>query len=189
MINVSHGNRIAESGSFIAKLFNIYHMCRSKGVMNSQLRNGKLTNVIELHERNSVDKSLQTSSILGLHPSSLQALANFNRAMDKAQTEEYGWAAVPRGRSNVPSNDNVNTATTTVEFEAIWPTTEVVKKAKEWVKTRLSKETFDHSLRVYCYGMSIKVLEQQPVMYCLIIPCVGRPHDGNPALPVLDLNS
>lgn len=73
--------------------------------------------------------------------------------MEKSQTQEYGWVAVPRNRSNVPSNDDCKTTAATVEFETIWPQTEVVKKAEDWVKSRLPKETWNHSLRVYCYGI------------------------------------
>lgn len=73
--------------------------------------------------------------------------------MQKTETQEYGWEAVPRDRSNVPSSDNSSTTNATVDFQAIWPQTAVVKKAEEWVKARLPKETWNHSLRVYCYGM------------------------------------
>lgn len=73
--------------------------------------------------------------------------------MEKIQTEEYGWAAVPRDRSNIPSKASCEATATPVEFEAIWPKTEVVKKAEEWAKGRLPKETFNHSLRVYCFGI------------------------------------
>lgn len=72
--------------------------------------------------------------------------------MSKQHIEEFGWTAVPRDRSNVPSDKDCDTTTTTVDFDAIWPTTDVVRKATEWVQARLPIETFNHSLRVYCYG-------------------------------------
>lgn len=74
--------------------------------------------------------------------------------MQKADVEEYGWTAVPRNRSTVPDAEHCEATTLpiTVDFEKIWPQTEVVKKAEEWVKARLPEKTFNHSLRVYCYG-------------------------------------
>lgn len=70
----------------------------------------------------------------------------------KQQLEEFGWNDVPRNRSNVPSESQAKTAATEIDYEKIWPKTNVVKKAEEYVKAKLPKETFNHSLRVYCYG-------------------------------------
>lgn len=72
--------------------------------------------------------------------------------MTKQDVEEFGWVAVPRNRSNVPSEDSCATASIPIDSGAIWPSTDVVKKAREWVKARLPEETFNHSLRVYSYG-------------------------------------
>jgi len=69
--------------------------------------------------------------------------------------EEFGWVAVPRNRSNVPSADDANTHAITVNLGDIWPDTEVVRKANEYAKRELSPETYNHSLRVYCYGHTI----------------------------------
>lgn len=85
--------------------------------------------------------------------SSLDADPTTSRDMpEKLHVHEYGWTAVPRNRSTVPSKDDCNTTTATVDFEAIWPNSEVVKKAEEWVQSRLPQETWNHSLRVYCFG-------------------------------------
>jgi cyanamide hydratase len=73
--------------------------------------------------------------------------------MSKQNIEDFGWSAVPRNRSNVPSPNDAKTTAVTVRSEEIWPKTEVVKQAKEWVEKELSEETLNHSLRVYCYGM------------------------------------
>ena len=72
-----------------------------------------------------------------------------------AKSEEFGWTAVPRNRSNVPSADNVKTQDVTVIVGDIWPNTGLVTKANEYAKHELSQETYNHSLRVYCYGTCI----------------------------------
>jgi len=71
------------------------------------------------------------------------------------KSEEFGWTAVPRNRSNVPSADEAKTQDVTVNVGDIWPDTELVKKANEYAKRELSQETYNHSLRVYCYGHTI----------------------------------
>ncbi|RMZ74503.1 cyanamide hydratase [Pyrenophora seminiperda CCB06] len=71
------------------------------------------------------------------------------------KSEEFGWTAVPRNRSNVPSADDANTQDVTVDMGEIWPDTEVVNKANDYAKRELPQETYNHSLRVYCYGHTI----------------------------------
>jgi len=85
----------------------------------------------------------------------LQEISQHSITMPKLHTEAYGWTAVPRNRSNIPSETNAKTSATTVDFESIWPTTQVVQKAQDSVKQALPKETYNHSLRVYCYGHTI----------------------------------
>lgn len=75
--------------------------------------------------------------------------------MTKSQTEEYGWTAVPRNRSNVPSKAEAKTSPLTIDFQSIWPQSEIVKKAQDHVKKILPKQTYNHSLRVYCFGHAI----------------------------------
>lgn len=72
--------------------------------------------------------------------------------MSKQHVEEFGWTAVPRNRSNIPSADDAKTQAVTVNFEDIWPKTGLVKRARDHAKQELPKETYNHSLRVYCYG-------------------------------------
>jgi cyanamide hydratase len=81
--------------------------------------------------------------------------------MLKQQVEEFGWTAVPRNRSNIPSAKDADTHAASVVSADIWPNTEVVKKAQEYAKHELSKETYNHSLRVYCYGTSTVPLRLQ----------------------------
>jgi len=75
--------------------------------------------------------------------------------MSKPQVEEYGWTAVPRNRSNMPSASTAKTTRVPVSFDSIWPQTAVVKKAQEHVKKTLPTQTYNHSLRVYCYGHTL----------------------------------
>jgi cyanamide hydratase len=70
----------------------------------------------------------------------------------KQNIEEFGWTAVPRNRSNIPSAEDAKTTAITVIFDNIWPDSEVVQKAQEYAKSKLPRETYNHSLRVYCYG-------------------------------------
>lgn len=72
--------------------------------------------------------------------------------MTKSNTEEFGWTEVPRNRSNIPSEQEAKTSSVEVEFGTIWPKTRVVESATKYVKENLPQETFNHSLRVYCYG-------------------------------------
>jgi cyanamide hydratase len=81
--------------------------------------------------------------------------------MSKQNIEEFGWSAVPRNRSNIPSADDAKTVAVDVKFQEIWPKTDVVKKAQEYAKKELPKETYNHSLRVYCYGMSEALLRKR----------------------------
>lgn len=69
----------------------------------------------------------------------------------KAFIQEFGWAAVPRNRSNVPSKQDAKGHSIQIDFDA-WPTSDVVKKAQEFVKAELPEETFNHSMRVFHYG-------------------------------------
>ncbi|KAK4503597.1 hypothetical protein PRZ48_004512 [Zasmidium cellare] len=75
--------------------------------------------------------------------------------MVKSSTQEFGWTEVPRNRSNVPSEKEAKTSNVEVDFGTIWPKTSVVESATKYVKENLPKETFSHSLRVYCFGHTI----------------------------------
>lgn len=81
--------------------------------------------------------------------------------MTKANTkDDFGWSAVPRNRSNVPSKDQVTANSVTVRFDSIWPKTAVVAKAQEYAKEHLPEQIYNHSLRVYCYGK----IDSMPLM-------------------------
>ncbi|KAI7383697.1 hypothetical protein KC336_g18325 [Hortaea werneckii] len=82
--------------------------------------------------------------------------------MAKSQTEEYGWCAVPRNRTNLPSKATANAPPLGVDFDAVWPKTDLVRKAQEYIQSVLPKETYNHSLRVYCYGHTMVSLHFKP---------------------------
>ncbi|CAN9143373.1 unnamed protein product [Alternaria sp. RS040] len=70
----------------------------------------------------------------------------------------YGWTAVPRDRSNVPSAEKAaapQTNAAAVDITGIWPDNDLTKKAREYAKRELPTETYNHSLRVYAYGHQI----------------------------------
>lgn len=71
------------------------------------------------------------------------------------EIRSYGWTAVPRDRSNVPSAKEAaapQTNAAAVDITGIWPDNELTKKAREYAKRELPTETYNHSLRVYAYG-------------------------------------
>ncbi|KAF2719976.1 cyanamide hydratase [Polychaeton citri CBS 116435] len=72
--------------------------------------------------------------------------------MSKSNVEDFGWNEVPRNRSNLPPERSANSTNVPIDFPKIWPTTEVVQKAQSYAKENLPQETYNHSLRVYCYG-------------------------------------
>ncbi|KAH6862964.1 hypothetical protein B0T12DRAFT_478323 [Alternaria alternata] len=70
----------------------------------------------------------------------------------------YGWTAVPRDRSNVPSAEEAaapQTNAAAVDITGIWPDNELTNNAREYAKRELPTETYNHSLRVYAYGHQI----------------------------------
>jgi cyanamide hydratase len=71
------------------------------------------------------------------------------------EIRSYGWTAVPRDRSNVPSAEEAaapQTNAAAVDITGIWPDNELTKKARDYAKRELPTETYNHSLRVYAYG-------------------------------------
>jgi hypothetical protein len=68
--------------------------------------------------------------------------------------EKFGWIPVPRDRSNVPSAEEVHKMDREWFSDPLesWPDTDVTKKAREYAQQELPRETFNHSMRVFCYG-------------------------------------
>jgi len=75
-------------------------------------------------------------------------------AMSKT-VEEHGWTAVPRSLEKLV-NDRKNPKDATairVEDIAI-PNSPLAQSVLKYAKENLPKQTFNHSMRVYCFGMS-----------------------------------
>ncbi|KAL1801723.1 hypothetical protein ACET3X_002065 [Alternaria dauci] len=71
---------------------------------------------------------------------------------------DYGWTAVPRNRSNVPSAKDADAPQTNadaVDIKSIWPDSELATKARAYAERELPTRTYNHSLRVYAYGHQI----------------------------------
>ena len=68
--------------------------------------------------------------------------------------ENFGWIAVPRNRSNVPSAEDVKEMNNEFYSDPMdaWPVTDVTDKARTYAQEHLTKETYNHSMRVFCYG-------------------------------------
>lgn len=69
-------------------------------------------------------------------------------------TDPYGWAAKPRDVSELLHGQKANRVP---ELQAVGstnlPDTPLVKAVMEYAKKELNTETFNHSMRVYYYGM------------------------------------
>jgi len=67
----------------------------------------------------------------------------------------YGWAAVPRSQKDLLSSVNWNdTKPFKVEALAV-PNSALAKQVYDYAKAKLPEKTFNHSMRVYYYGLSI----------------------------------
>jgi len=70
--------------------------------------------------------------------------------------ETYGWTAVPRDLETLlKSGKHVGEAKPMKVEEMKTPQSGLVKKVMEYVKKELPEETFNHSMRVYYYGLAI----------------------------------
>lgn len=66
--------------------------------------------------------------------------------------DDFGWSAVPRDRSNLPSKEQAKANAVQIDFDAIWPKTVLVAQAQNYAKQHLPEQTYSHSLRVYYLG-------------------------------------
>jgi len=67
-----------------------------------------------------------------------------------AQVEEYGWGAVPINPKEFAPTKN---PTPQLVKDISLPETQVAKAALEYAKTELPAHTFNHSMRVFYYGI------------------------------------
>ena len=71
--------------------------------------------------------------------------------------DDFGLQEEPRDRSNFPvQHDNLVTEPYEFVFLDVWPgDSEVVKKAQVFARRHLPMETYNHSIRVFCFGQLI----------------------------------
>jgi cyanamide hydratase len=67
-------------------------------------------------------------------------------------TTEYGFDAVPRSTDRLLKGNKKNSPYIPASDISV-PDTTVVRAVEEYVKNELSPETYNHSVRVYYYGM------------------------------------
>jgi cyanamide hydratase len=68
--------------------------------------------------------------------------------------DTHGWTAVPRSL-DVFLKDADQSKVKEVSIQDLkFPATDVVKKTREYVQQELPEPTFNHSMRVFCWGES-----------------------------------
>lgn len=94
----------------------------------------------------------------------------------------HGWTALPRDPSVILNGKRNIKSPEPVKVESIvLPDTELSKVVMEYAKKELPEETFNHSMRVYYYGMTV-FLPQQRCVIKLSILSVSRSSNTNPAV-------
>ena len=71
-----------------------------------------------------------------------------------AQVEEYGWTAVscdPKQRAN--TKESTKPSVPQLVKDVLFPKTAVAQAAMEYAQAELPTPTFNHSMRVFYYGM------------------------------------
>ncbi|KAI6865093.1 cyanamide hydratase [Hortaea werneckii] len=70
--------------------------------------------------------------------------------------EKHGWTAVPRSLDKLLAGRNEKREPWPVKVEDLpLPEGELVGKVMEYAKSHLPAQTFNHSMRVFCYGRAI----------------------------------
>jgi cyanamide hydratase len=64
----------------------------------------------------------------------------------------HWWIAVPRSLDAWLKNSDESQATVIDIKDIQFPATEIVKKTKEYVQQELPELTYNHSMRVFCWG-------------------------------------
>ena len=67
--------------------------------------------------------------------------------------EEHGWTAVPRSMDKLVADAKSPKSSTPVSVDDIAiPNSPLVQSVMKYAKDNLNKQTFNHSMRVFCYG-------------------------------------
>ena len=70
--------------------------------------------------------------------------------------EEYGFSALPRDPSVILKGKKNNTEPRPTSIDDVKiPDTPLAKEVQDYVKGELREETYNHSMRVYYYGMAM----------------------------------
>lgn len=76
-------------------------------------------------------------------------------------TEQHGWTAVPRSLEKlIGSRKDARPTPLSVEDIPL-PDSALVQEVTKYAKEHLPSETFNHSMRVYYYGMPLLHLQAQ----------------------------
>lgn len=68
--------------------------------------------------------------------------------------ETYGWTAVPRSQPAFFSSHKPQEAKPVKVSELETPSGPVMRQVQEYAKKNLPEETYNHSMRVFYYGMN-----------------------------------
>jgi hypothetical protein len=75
--------------------------------------------------------------------------------MSDSTVEKYGWTAVPRKVELLLQQSEASGHAKPISVSSIrLPDSDLVKAVHEYAKKELAIETFNHSMRVYYYGIS-----------------------------------
>jgi len=68
--------------------------------------------------------------------------------------DKYGWAAVPRAQKQLLSTADLSKTTPLDASEVSIPASALARQVYDYAKAELSEETFNHSMRIFYYGMA-----------------------------------
>jgi len=107
--------------------------------------------------------------------------------------EEHGWTAVPRSMEKLVAGAKSPKSSTPVKVEDIHvPDSPIVQSVIKYARENLSRQTFNHSMRVFCYGECNRFLcrHYTPFVIALHLRLIAdsiRPGDHATALSRLAL--
>jgi cyanamide hydratase len=86
--------------------------------------------------------------------------------MSNPAVEKYGWTAVPRKVEALLQQSQASGPAKPISISSIkLPDSALVKAIHEYAKKELAIETFNHSMRVYYYGIPLPQLFLSTIAY------------------------
>jgi cyanamide hydratase len=76
-----------------------------------------------------------------------------NTLYERSSTQPYGFTALPAADSKTPPATDKPRAIAISELQT--PVSALARRIDSYVQTKLSKDTYNHSLRVYAYGLAV----------------------------------